>query len=327
MNAIPSISRKASLHRTLSASQKAEAALETLRGVRSVHEIAKRWDVNPAQLLQWQHTLVDQASSLFGEPENAANNQLAQAQLANEALILKVFEQMDEQDNLQQSTTTLHRLLAHQDQIKEDERKRIAREIHDDLGQNLLAIRIDISMLQDRTRVRHPRLHQRVSLVLANIDGAIRSIRSIINDLRPFELELGLPAALQWQVNRFKRMTGTEAQLEVNGFDEDIAALADEVTLTVFRILQESLSNIVQHANASNVDVHLCRSEDGVRLVVQDDGVGATELALTGGGSLGLIGMRERLGALGGDLILENLDSGGIRLELWIPVPPACPRP
>ncbi len=325
MSSISAKLKKGAACRTLSATQKAEAALETLRGARSVHEIASHWGVDPAHLLQWQHTLVDRASTLFGEPQSEADQQLAQAKMANEALIHKVFEQMDARDSLQQSATILHRLLAHQDQIKEEERKRIAREIHDDLGQNLLAIRIDISMLQNRTRVRHPHLHQRVGVVLANIDGAIQSIRSIINDLRPFELELGLPAALQWQVNRFNRMTGTTARLEVDGFQDDSAALEDDVTLTVFRILQESLSNVIQHANASKVEVQLCRDDSGVRLVVQDDGVGATQLALQGCGSLGLIGMRERLSAHGGELTLENLDSGGIRLQLWIPLPASCP--
>lgn len=321
MNSTPATSRKNARLRTLSANQKAQAALETLRGKRSVQAIAHHWGVDPADLLQWQHTLVERASSLFGTQEGEANVQLAQAQIANEALISKVFEQMDARDSLQQSATTLHRLLAHQDQIKEEERKRIAREIHDDLGQNLLAIRIDISMLQDRTRVRHPRLHRRVCMVLSNIDSAIKSIRSIINDLRPFELELGLPAAVQWQLNRFEKMTGMPVQLHIDGFDDDSTKLDDDVILAVFRILQEALSNVARHAQASRVDVCLCHSDQGVQLVVQDDGIGANSDVLRAGGSLGLVGMRERLGALGGELSFDSSGGRGTRLRSWIPLP------
>lgn len=321
MSLITANTRKAAPARTLSAGQKAEAALETLRGTRSVRDIAAHWGVEPAELLHWQHTLVERAHTLFGEQGRPASTRLKQAQLANEALISKVFEQMDARDVLQQSATNLHRLLAQQDQLNEAERKRLAIEIHDELGQNLLAIRIDISMLQDRTRERHPQLHRRVGMVLANIDSAVRASRSIINDLRPFELELGLPAAVQWLMNRFERTTGRAVRLDIDGLGDDSAALGDGAILNLFRTLQEWLAHVIQDASASCVGVSLRRLADGVQLVVEDNGAGAMGAPMPDGDSVGLAGMRERASALGGQLCVERLAGGGTRLQTWIPLP------
>jgi signal transduction histidine kinase len=321
MQSVLAKKNKGAIYRTLKAREKAQAAMESLRGQRSVVEIASHWQVNPDELLQWQHTLVDRAASLFGEDASAAGVQLAHIQQANEALIHQVFVQMDAKENLQESSNALHRLIAHQDQRKEQERKRLALEIHDELGQNLLAVRIDISMLQERTRVRHPRLHRRVGMVLANIDSAIKASRSMINELRPFELELGLPAVAKWQLNRFARMTGIAVQLEIGGFDEDSASLSDELTLTLFRVLQESLDNVAQRAGANHVGVTLRRNEAGVELVVQDDGKGARRGAVRAEDNLVLAAMCERVNALGGELSMDHPRGGGTRLHSWVPVP------
>ncbi len=306
------------MHRTLTARDKAQAALETLRGLRSVVEIANHWRVSPEDLLDWQHTLVVRAASLFGQDEDAASTQLAFVQQANEALIQQVFAQIDAKEDLQVSSKNLHRLIAHNEQRKEEERKRLALEIHDELGQNLLAVRMDVTMLQDRTRVRHPQLHRRVGVVLANIDSAIKASRSMINKLRPFELELGLPAVVQWQMKHFERLSGVTVRLESDGFDDDDACLNDEQTLALFRVVQESLSSIAQHAAASQVIVSLRRNEAGVELVVEDNGVGDRPPAVDADDNLGLAAMSERL-AIGGVLSLKHPPGGGTRLHAWVP--------
>jgi signal transduction histidine kinase len=312
------------VYRSLSARDKAQAALETLRGQRSVVDIAQHWHVKPDDLLNWQHTLVERAPSLFGEPECAASVQLAHVQQVNEALIHQVFAQMDAKEDLQQSSLDLHRVIAHQDQRKEEASKRLALEIHDELGQNLLAVRIDISMLQDRTRVRHPHLHRRVGVVLANIDSAIKASRSMINELRPFELELGLPAVVQWQLNRFERLAGVTTHLEIDGFDDNCNSLNDDLTLTQFRVLQEYLGNVAQYAEATEVGVSLRRTEARVELLLEDDGGGKRD-TLPVGQRCWLAAMRERLNALGGELSVDNPPGGGTRLQSWIPLPNAKP--
>ena len=122
-------------------------------------------------------------------------------------------ELRDSQAKLQLSHHKLRQLAAHADQIKEQERKRIAREIHDDLGQNLLVLRIEADMLATRTRHRHPRLHERARSTLGQIDSTIKSVRHIINDLRPTVLDLGLNAAVEWQIAQFRQRSGMVCEL------------------------------------------------------------------------------------------------------------------
>src|SRR5690606_17258009 len=118
-------------------------------------------------------------------------------------------------DELRRSKQLLQELATHQEAIKEEERKRIAREIHDELGQNLLALRIDASMLHARTGGLHPRLHEKAQHALEQIDTTIKSVRTIINDLRPPVLDLGLLAAIEWQVKEFVRRNGIACKLKV----------------------------------------------------------------------------------------------------------------
>jgi signal transduction histidine kinase len=309
---------------TLRACQKAQAALECARRVRPVDAIAADYGVAPAQLLQWEGILVERAASLFGDDEiepGMSVTQLATQQMQiNEALVAKVFEQEHVEEALRESTRVLHELLAHQDRIKEEERKRIAREIHDELGQNLLALRIDISVLHERTARRHPRLNQRVNLALQNIDITIKSIRSIINDLRPFELELGLQAAVEWQLRRFERVSGMTCVLSAHAMQAE-APLSDAPMMAVFRILQESLSNIARHASASRVEVELGCDERTFTMLVRDDGIGASSESIKKDNSFGLVGIAERVGALGGQFRFNSGGNGvGTVLSIEIPV-------
>lgn len=306
--------------RILDAEQKAKAALEALRGQRSITDIAQDWGVDPSELLKWQCTLVEGAASLFGKKTPAPQEELVRVRQVNNALISTVFEQMELRESLQLSASSLHRLLAYQEEVKEQERKRIAKEIHDELGQTLLAIRLDIAMLQDRTRVRHPHLHRRVGMVIDNIDGAIQSVKAMINELRPFELELGLPAALNWQVNRFQRSAGIATSLQIEDFPDDGPVLADTIILAFFRLLQEGLNNVARHARASEVRIRLKRSELGIEMFVNDNGVGTTPASLRASKGFGLIALAERLKDLDGTLSVDTPLVGGTCLYGFIPI-------
>ncbi|MCS0634052.1 CHASE domain-containing protein, partial [Telluria mixta] len=158
-------------------------------------------------------------------------------------------ELRESQTKLQLSHQKLRRLADHAYQIKEMERKRIAREIHDDLGQSLLALRIEAELLAGRTKGTHSHLHKRARATLLQIDTTIKSVRQIINDLRPTVLDLGLSAAVEWQVNQFQRQTGIQCEIRD---DHGEIALPDHCATAFFRILQESLTNIVRHANATH---------------------------------------------------------------------------
>ncbi|WP_229421725.1 sensor histidine kinase [Massilia aquatica] len=226
-------------------------------------------------------------------------------------------ELRDSQAKLQLSHQNLRRLAAHADQIKEGERKRIAREIHDDLGQNLLALRIEADMLSSRTQERHPRLHARARSTLQQIDATIKSVRQIINDLRPNVLDLGLSAAVEWQIAEFKRRTGIACEL----IDEPKeVALSDHAATAFFRILQESLSNIVRHAQATRVRVELKLNGNRLSMTVIDNGIGLQAGERAKVGSFGLVGIEERISILGGSFSITSNAGEGTTVCVSVPL-------
>jgi len=231
-------------------------------------------------------------------------------------------ELRESQAKLQMSHQNLRRLAAHADQIKEGERKRIAREIHDDLGQNLLALRIDADMLSTRTRVNHPRLHHRASATLAHIDTTIKSVRQIINDLRPNVLDLGLSAAVEWQIGEFRRRTGIDCELVDESND---VALDEQAAIAFFRILQESLSNIVRHAHASRVKVVLSSRSTTLAMTVSDNGVGLGQGGRSKVGSFGLVGIEERISILDGTFSILSKTGEGTTVSVSVPITTAPP--
>lgn len=226
-------------------------------------------------------------------------------------------ELRNSQARLQQSHQRLRRLAAHAEQIKELERKRIAREIHDDLGQNLLVLRIDVDLLTHRTRHRHPRLHARAEQVLGQIDSTIKSVRHIINDLRPTVLDLGLSAAVEWQIAQFRARSGLLCEL----IDHDTEIRIDDHGATaIFRILQESLSNILQHARASLVRVELHQAHGWLSMTISDNGIGLRTNSRNKSGSFGLVGIEERIHLLGGSCAITGGPNGGTTVAISVPV-------
>jgi len=226
-------------------------------------------------------------------------------------------ELRDSQAKLQQSHHKLRRLAAHADHIKEQERKRIAREIHDDLGQNLLVLRIEADMLASRTRHSHPRLHARAKSTLGQIDSTIKSVRHIINDLRPNVLDLGLNAAVEWQIAQFRQRSGMVCELIEHQQDIHID---DHCATAFFRVLQESLSNIVQHAHASLVRVELRQAGGTLSMTITDNGVGTRASSRNKVGSFGLIGIEERVTLLGGQCSITGSPNAGTTVMISVPV-------
>jgi signal transduction histidine kinase len=217
---------------------------------------------------------------------------------------------------LQQTNERLRRLAAHAENIKESERKRIAREIHDDLGQNLLALRIEADLLASRTAEKHPHLHARARWTRDQIDTTIKSVRQIINDLRPNVLDLGLNAAVDWQIREFQRRTGVPCELIQ---ESDEIPVSDRCATALFRILQESLTNIARHAFATHVRVELDCNTDRVSMSVIDNGVGIKANGGHKAGSFGLVGVEERVRILGGIFEISDAPGGGTRIHVSIP--------
>ncbi|MFL6656520.1 MAG: sensor histidine kinase [Massilia sp.] len=215
----------------------------------------------------------------------------------------------------------LCQLARQQEGVRESERRRIGRDIHDDLGQNLLALKIDLSLLHVSTTGAHPMITQKVGSMMENLDLTIQSLRAVINDLRPLALEGGLRHAIEWQMAEFSRAHALRHTLMVDPAAIELPADKDRDAM-LFRILQEALCNIVRHAHASDVEVELQRDGDRLLLMVRDNGVGMpAELPRHGSG---LPGMRERVAAMGGTLVIDCPATGGTNLIVSFPVLQDC---
>jgi len=226
-------------------------------------------------------------------------------------------ELRESQNKLQLSHQKLRRLADHAYQVKEQERKRIAREIHDDLGQSLLVLRIEAELLAARSRGTHGHLYKRAQATLVQIDSTIKSVRQIINDLRPTVLDLGLSAAVEWQVNQFYRRTGIQCEIHD---DHGEIAMPDHCATAFFRILQESLNNVVRHAKASKVVVELRLNGGWLSLIVRDNGCGLPPGGRNKHGSFGLVGIEERIVILGGTCAVFSERDGGTTIMVSAPV-------
>ena len=210
----------------------------------------------------------------------------------------------------------LRQMAGHQESVKEDERRRIARDIHDELGQNLMALRIDLSLLAARPELLAP-TRAMAAASLGLIDTTIRAVRAIINDLRPGVLDLGLHAAVEWQAREFEQRSGIACELQI---DHDEFALDNKRATALFRIVQESLSNILRHAQASHVQIRMQLRDGELMLRIVDDGIGLSPDSRKKANAFGLTGIQERLHAMGGTFSVANNPGRGMALEVSIPI-------
>jgi glucose-6-phosphate-specific signal transduction histidine kinase len=223
-----------------------------------------------------------------------------------------------------EAALTDNRRLAHQYvRLQEAERKSLARELHDELGQYLNVIKLDAVAMRDGRLTGATSLHERAEAIVVNCNHIHLALTSLIRQLRPVGLdELGLGAALEHCIDTWRpRLPDVRLSLELEG---EFGDLAETVTLTVYRVVQEALNNIAKHASAGSVAMRLERAPAGVgspelvTVTVVDDGVGVDTTVPTQG--LGLIGMRERVAALAGRLNVTSTPGRGFQLQAKIPV-------
>jgi signal transduction histidine kinase/DNA-binding response OmpR family regulator len=211
----------------------------------------------------------------------------------------------------------LRDLTAYLQTAREEERTQIAREIHDELGQTLTALKFDLSWLTKRLPEDRPDLEKKAQVMSGLIDETIHTVRRVATELRPGLLDdLGLAAAIEWQAQEFAARTEIDCALQLDG---ESASLDRDLTTAVFRIFQETLTNIARHAEAAQVRVTLAGGPDALVLTVQDDGKGITEDQASDSKSLGLIGMRERARAWGGDITFEGVPDRGTTVTVRMP--------
>lgn len=210
----------------------------------------------------------------------------------------------------------LRALSARIEEVREEERTHIAREIHDELGQALTALKLDVGWVTRRLSD-NEELRTKLGDMAAATDGIIQAVRRISAELRPGILDaIGLSAALEWQAEEFTRRTGTPCRMRAEAGE---LQLERHLATAVFRIFQEALTNVTRHAGATHVDVRLWLERGNLRLDVADDGVGVPEISPRAS-SLGLLGMRERARRCGGECAIRRRDPRGTLVTLTVPL-------
>jgi len=238
------------------------------------------------------------------------------------ALIRDISRRKQAQDELMRSEKQLRALTGRLQSVREAERTRVARELHDELGHALTGLKMDVvagrKQLTKAGDDPRPVLHEKLDAMSRLIDGMIKSVRRISSDLRPGLLDdFGLVAAIEWQANDFQNRSGIACELK--SLPSEIA-LGRDATTAVFRIFQEALINVVRHAKASRVEVTVIEEDGQLLLEVADNGRGISEAELADKVSLGLLGMRERAAMLGGEVRITGTTGRGTTVQVRIPV-------
>ncbi|OGU35126.1 MAG: hypothetical protein A2068_13090 [Ignavibacteria bacterium GWB2_35_6b] len=227
------------------------------------------------------------------------------------------------EDELRNSREQLRNLAAYLQRAREEERTHVAREIHDELGQSLTALKMDIALLQDIVDEKIPEnlrenLTGKIYSASGLIDETVKTVRKISTDLRPAVLDnLGLLPAIDWQAEEFQNRTGINCETFITIEEID---LAQEYQTAVFRILQESLTNVMRHAAATLVTIEFRKDEDILVLEIKDNGKGISESNMQKVNSFGLIGIKERAYVFGGDAIINGIPGKGTSVLVKIPL-------
>lgn len=228
-----------------------------------------------------------------------------------------LHEQRQAQAQLRESRDRLRELSSALQTIREEEKAHIARELHDELGQALTALKMDASAIASELDPAQAALRKRSEGMKQLIDATVASVRRISADLRPVMLDnLGLVPTLEWLTREFAGRTGIRVELDIP--DENLGVGGDAAT-AIFRIVQESLTNVARHSGAREVVVEVVHEEGTVVVRVRDDGKGIEEQDARKARSFGLLGMRERAYVLGGDLKVIRPPQGGTMIEAVIP--------
>jgi signal transduction histidine kinase len=210
------------------------------------------------------------------------------------------------------------------DRRLESERARIARELHDHLGQVLTALNMNLAWLDKRTADIDPAVNARVSESIGYVTQMTAMIRSLCKSLHPVVLDHhGLVEAIRSQITEFEQYSQINCELSVRPADLEVSK---PVAIAAYRIVQEALTNVARHSRASRSYVSMRLNGEALTITVRDDGAGAAPVRLAGSHSLGILGMRERASAAGGSFHIENAPGGGIRLRAELPLKPPTPR-
>jgi PAS domain S-box-containing protein len=228
------------------------------------------------------------------------------------------------EEEIKKTTEQLRQLTAHLQNIREEERKRIGREIHDELGQQLTAVKMDVAWIDKKISMVAPGtteltpVKNKLQNIITLLDGSNESVRKILHDLRHGILEdNGLLEAMEWQGNQFTEVSGIPVQFI---FSETMPVLQEPIANSLFRIYQEALTNIARHSKATNVTVSLNVNANNIILLVKDDGKGFDTATLEQNKSFGILGMKERVLSMQGQFELVTAKGKGTQIQITLPI-------
>ena len=267
------------------------------------------------------------AQALHGEhnERRRAEEKTAELNEANESLERRIAARTAELEvsnlELRRSREELHEITSVGATAREQERSRLARELHDELGQALTALRMDLAWIEEHGAAGDERIASKIAAMRELLDGTVAATRRIAADLRPLMLDdLGFIPSVEWLVGNFEQRHGIECELVVEPAEFD---LAEPQSTAVFRIVQESLTNVARHSGASLVEVRLSRANGAIRLRVRDNGSGFDPGTPRRPNSFGLVGLRERTHLVAGRISIDTAPGRGTSIEVTIPLPSA----
>jgi len=256
----------------------------------------------------------------FGPVQNGSARPAAGRQTT--VAIREISENKRAEEFLRSSGEQLREFAARLESVREEERTRVAREIHDELGQALTILKLDLSWLQTQTPRSQSKPRKKIKAMMAHVDETINLVRKIASELRPSILDdLGLIPAIEWQLSEIQKRTGIRCTLRGTVEKQD---LDPEKSAAVFRVVQEALTNVVRHAKAPAVQITLRAEHEDERerlyISIVDNGKGITEAELSDAKSLGIVGMKERIARFGGELTITSRRGKGTRLDINLPI-------
>ena len=239
-------------------------------------------------------------------------------------VMIDITSQKESEEQVRKSREQLRALSAHLQYIREEERTRIAREIHDELGQVLTALKMDLSLLnhgllESSESMPRFRLMEEIASMRRLVDRTIQTVRRISTELRPEVLDhLDLRAAMEWQIQEFQVRSGIICEFRSN---VDTIDLDRDSATALFRIFQEAMTNVARHANASRVNIGIVQTDDSLLMEVSDNGRGITESNIANSRSFGILGIRERALLLGGEVDIKGVPGQGTTLTVRVSQP------
>lgn len=262
----------------------------------------------------WQGRILTREGEQRWADIKASTRRLANGRVVWDGIVWDITQSKRAELALARSQEQLRELSAHLESVREEEKARIAREVHDELGQMLTVLKLEVSMCELAFAELDPALNERLASMKRLIAQLFQLVRDVATALRPPILDAGIASAIEWQARRFEARTQIPCLVQV---PDNLPALSDAKAIGLFRILQEALTNVMRHAKAHSVEVELVREGEKLRMTVSDDGSGFC-LDQARPTSFGLVGVRERVLMLGGSMVLNSEPGEGTSLSVTI---------